>query len=139
MDLALRLRGFGRVAAGIDRIAPTSSAVTVSEIDVPRVNAYVRWITSAARLHVVPAHCLHESLTLHRWLREDGLPSELRIGVRLEEDGLLAHAWVELCGQIVNDLPSNVAGYHPLETLDGMTATWDVFSPRSRALLWNRT
>jgi len=45
---------------------------------------------------------------LHHWLRGEGLPSELRIGVRKEHGALKAHAWVELGDHVVNDRPSAV-------------------------------
>jgi hypothetical protein len=55
-------------------------------------------------------------------LRREGLPSQLRIGVRKADGALKAHAWVELCGSVVNDDPSAVAVFRPLATprIDGM-------------------
>ena len=38
------------------------------------------------------ARCLHRSLTLHSWLRHQGFPSELRIGVI--KDGAELHTTV---------------------------------------------
>jgi hypothetical protein len=70
----------------------------------------------AARSHVVEARCLHQSLALHAWLRRERLPSELRIGVRKSYDELIAHAWIELGGQVVNDGPDRVAEFSPLAT-----------------------
>jgi hypothetical protein len=50
-------------------------------------------------------------LVLHYWLHRDGLPSDLRIGVRLEDGVLHAHAWVELEGQAVNEVSSALAAF----------------------------
>ena len=36
-------------------------------------------------------------------LRWHGAASEIRIGVRFEEDEFLAHAWVEQDGRVLND------------------------------------
>jgi len=56
-------------------------------------------------------------LALHQWLREEGLPSELRIGVRKDDGELRAHAWVELGGLVVNDGAGAVAAFTPLRSL----------------------
>ncbi len=58
--------------------------------------------------------CLQRSLVLHRWLRQAGLSSELRVGVRKDGTELKAHAWIELEGQVVNDWPESVAQLTPL-------------------------
>jgi hypothetical protein len=70
----------------------------------------------AARHHVVPAHCLHRSLVLHAWLRREGLPSSLRIGVQKANGELRAHAWIELAGQVINDRPAAVAPFGVLSS-----------------------
>ena len=48
--------------------------------------------------------CLRQSLLVWWLLRRKGMPAELRIGVRTHE-GFTAHAWVEVGGQPVNDVP----------------------------------
>jgi hypothetical protein len=63
---------------------------------------------------VIPAHCLHRSLTLHHWLRGEGLPSTLQVGVRKDGDALRAHAWIELGGAAVDDEPASVAAFSRL-------------------------
>lgn len=52
----------------------------------------------ADRLPGRPA-CLPRALTLATRLRQEGLPAELRLGVRRVGEGLAAHAWVE-CGGV---------------------------------------
>ena len=47
--------------------------------------------------------CLTQCLALVRLLSRRGVVSELRIGVRRENDRLHAHAWVELMGEVLND------------------------------------
>src|SRR5579862_760828 len=107
VDLALRLFGFRRL---VERTQTEATAETdhVAVEDLWRARRYARWIDSAARYHFVRAECLHRSLALHSWLRHEGLPSELRIGVRKTSDALAAHAWVELGGYVVNDRRDSV-------------------------------
>jgi len=138
-DLVLRLRGFDGATRGIVPVSASAASKTLDSIDIEKVNQYVRWIKAAARYHVVRARCLHESLTLHRWLRQDDLPSELRIGVRMEDGALKAHAWVELFSQVVNDPPSAVAGFRPLNGLDGQAATWGTTMPSMQAFVVGRS
>src|ERR687887_2398210 len=113
IDLALRISG---VSAFVARRSTESAAGCrpVGAEDLQRARQYARWIDIASHHHVVPAHCLHRSLALHRWLRREGLPSDLRIGVQKARGTLKAHAWVELGGEVVNDSPAAVAAFTPL-------------------------
>lgn len=113
VDLVLRVAGF-RYLAGRARVGAAAPGGRVDPAALGRARRYARTIAVAARHHVVPAHCLHRSLVLHQWLRREGLPGELRIGVRKEGGALRAHAWVELSGSIVNDTPAAVAPFVPL-------------------------
>jgi hypothetical protein len=79
-----------------------------------RARRYARWVDVAARHHIVGMHCLQRSLALHQWLRSNGLPSELRIGVRREGPALRAHAWVELGGYPLNEQPSALSLFTPI-------------------------
>jgi hypothetical protein len=63
---------------------------------------------------------LQRSLVLNYWLRREGLPSELRIGVRKDGDALKAHAWVELGRHVVNDPVAAVAAFTPLAGSGGL-------------------
>ena len=118
LHLQLRLLGFERVtSASLD--GPASVTCTQTAGQECQVLSYVRWIDSAARRHVLPTQCLHRSLLLHRWLQRDNLPSDLRIGVRLEGDALSAHAWVESDGRVLNDSPAHVAEFVPLRDPTG--------------------
>jgi len=109
--LALRMHGFRQVIARTAAVAPRAA---VGEEDVRRARLYGRWIGTAARFHVLRPQCLHQSLVLHSWLRHQGLPSEMRIGVRYDRNELKAHAWVELAGRVVNDRRRAVAAFTPL-------------------------
>ena len=110
VDLGLRVRGLRRL---VD-LAPRVSPVVVRRLPM-HLPLYVAALETTAGRHFVRAHCLHKSVALHFWLRREGLPSELRIGVRKESGELRAHAWVTLGDHVVNDDPSAVAAFTPLK------------------------
>ena len=58
-----------------------------------------------AGLGLVPARptCLRRSLVLLRELRRFGLDATLHIGVRNENAVVLAHAWIQVGDEVVND------------------------------------
>jgi hypothetical protein len=60
-------------------------------------------VNAAARHNPFPATCLSRSLLLVWLLSRRGVKSSLRIGVRLTQGALEAHAWVECDGIPVND------------------------------------
>jgi hypothetical protein len=60
-------------------------------------------VNIAARHVPFPATCLTRSLLLHWMLQRRGIASELRIGVRMNQGALDAHAWVEYAGIPIND------------------------------------
>lgn len=111
VDFGLRVLGYRRLA---DRMSRSARGRQGGPEDVARAQRYVRWLDVAARHHFVRAQCLHLSLALHEWLRREGLPSELVIGVRKDGDALQAHAWVEFGGYVVNDRARAVAPFTPL-------------------------
>src|SRR6266566_2063615 len=111
VDVRLRLFGFQRV---IDSLGSSSPMRQPTDQDLHRARRYARWLQAAGRHHAVRARCLHQSLALHRWLTAEGLPAELRIGVRTDNRSLVAHAWVELGGQVVNDRPDALSVFTPL-------------------------
>ena len=62
-------------------------------------------VNRAARLVRIPGDCLTRSLLLGWLLRRRGVASQLRMGVKLNEGSLAAHAWVEYAGIPINDQP----------------------------------
>jgi len=60
-----------------------------------------------------PSTCLRRSLVLTALLRRRGRPATVRFGVRRQSELLLAHAWVECDGAVVDAAPGN--GYEALE------------------------
>lgn len=66
--------------------------------------------------HVLPPdNCLTRSLCLQWLLRRHGIDTELRLGVKLDEGQLHAHAWVEMGGHPVNDREDVAERFLPFE------------------------
>lgn len=59
----------------------------------------------AARIRFTFATCLTRSMVLWWLLRRRGIQSDIRFGVRRDGGEILAHAWVESAGQVINDRP----------------------------------
>jgi len=97
--VALGVLGLQRLQARLHRTPrPRSSPAEHDEL--MRIGALV----NRASHHVLgPDNCLTRSLYLWWLLRRKGVYCQLRIGVRLAESGLIAHAWVERAGIPVND------------------------------------
>ena len=112
VDLRCRLLGFQGV---IDSLPPPGvDGSPMPSEELRKAQHYARSLEIAGRHHFVRARCLHQSLALRGWLRAEGLPAHLRIGVRTVDGSLLAHAWVELGGEVVNDRADAVSGFTPL-------------------------
>ena len=61
-----------------------------------------------AKIHPVRPKCLHRSLVLYKWLKQQEIDPQLEIGWQ----GKVAHAWVSYQGQVLNDR-SDVAEVTP--------------------------
>jgi hypothetical protein len=94
-NLALRLVGFRRAYAAVDRWLPEVAEPVSCEA---RAQLLTERVHRAAR-HVPggPA-CLPMALVLFAWLRFERVPARLVLGVRRAPAGIEAHAWVESAG-----------------------------------------
>ena len=99
--LGLRVLGLPRFQGCLQK-APTRAALSMS---LPAIKALADAVNIAARHTPFPATCLTRSLLLGWLLRRRNMASKLRIGVRLTQGMLDAHAWVEFEGVPVNDSP----------------------------------
>jgi hypothetical protein len=101
VQLALRVLGFrptaGRLAAWSDR--------PVTPASVAEARAVAEPVAIVAGRRLVGARCLGRSLVLWFLLRRRGVDAELLIGADATAGVLSAHAWVEVEGQPVNDVP----------------------------------
>jgi hypothetical protein len=102
ISLSLRLRGFRKTQASLQKYLSTSSKE--DDFSVPsRVGLTVRMVRAAVRHSIGHPSCLEESLALWWLLGRQGIASELRIGVRKHVEKFEAHAWVERKGVAVNE------------------------------------
>lgn len=70
---------------------------------IKEARAIAKIIEIASRYGLYKPNCLQKSLLLWWLLRRGNIESELRIGVRKNEELLEAHAWVEYQGCVLND------------------------------------
>ncbi|HEV7670201.1 MAG TPA: lasso peptide biosynthesis B2 protein [Thermoanaerobaculia bacterium] len=109
IDLRVRLKGFAAVAATLDRRRKVAGALGESSIPF-----WVRAVDVAARHHLYPMLCVPRALALRSFLAEEGVETELRIGVRKEGDRLAAHAWVEHRGTPIGESSAVGERFAPL-------------------------
>lgn len=99
--LGLRMLGLPGFQAWLQRSRTAmNAAMTLHDMQ-----ALGELVNIAARHTLGPRTCLTRSLLLGWLLRRLGVESQLRIGVRLTQGVLDAHAWVEYEGVPVNDRP----------------------------------
>lgn len=109
--LGLRVHGLARFQSELQRW-PMTVASTMSLAEIQLLGEAVN---IAARHTPFHATCLTRSLLLGWLLRRHGVASELRIGVRLPQGQLDAHAWVECDGVPVNDRPDIADDFAPFD------------------------
>lgn len=63
----------------------------------------VQLFSAVARRFPLPLKCLGRSLALCWVLRWQGIDAAVHIGVRKDNRGLDAHAWVQIGDQVIND------------------------------------
>ena len=77
-----------------------------------------RIVSMAAGLHFFSMTCLPRALALRWMLSQRGIPAQLRIGINKSSKGVLAHAWVDIQGEMVGE-PEDIAErfeiLHPVE------------------------
>jgi hypothetical protein len=123
VEVALRIYDLPRLVEAMKAREP-QAARSVTPDQLRRAREYAHLVKIASRYHLVAATCLHRSLVLRQLLAREGLPTELRIGVKKDGIKLRAHAWVELDGYPVNDSPADIASFVPLAHGDGRRPTW---------------
>ncbi|MDO9147208.1 MAG: lasso peptide biosynthesis B2 protein [Hydrogenophaga sp.] len=114
--LGLRFMGLPRLQAWLQR-RPLVAATPAPALALADIQALGEAVNIAARHTPFHATCLTRSLLLGWLLRRRGVASELRIGVRLTQGTLDAHAWVECGGVPVNDRPDIATQFAPFGDL----------------------
>jgi Transglutaminase-like superfamily len=110
ISVSLRLRGFRKTQAFLQRFLSTYNNEANSSAP-GRTELTVRMVRAAVRHSIGHPTCLEESLALWWLLGRQGIASELRIGVRKQDEKFEAHAWVEREGSALNEPESLHAHY----------------------------
>lgn len=114
--LFLRGVGFRRTQRLLILISGKSSAPALSpERAKVFADRTARLISSASLYSPVAVKCLPRALVLWWLLRRSGIDSELRIGVRKQQEKFEAHAWVELFGLALNGQVDDGERFIPFE------------------------
>src|SRR5262245_15778917 len=107
VDVALKLIGINALRRAVSDW-PISGAAPDS-----KVVAYVcSTVVRACAWYPKTALCLQRSATTTCLLRSIGAPAEMVIGVH--KTPFYSHAWVEVCGEVVNDHPKVQTFFHVL-------------------------
>jgi hypothetical protein len=109
-DLALLVLPLARVR----RLLTVNAPPTRLGKETPSAERLARLIEIAARHHLYPMTCLRRALVLERWLKQRGLTTDLKIGVRREGSLLRAHAWVEHGGKPIAEHAEVAVVFMPL-------------------------
>lgn len=96
----IKLFGFRRLYAAIAKYGQTPYKLVPSKRDIYTI---VGIVTLASKRSFYRPNCLQKSLVLWWLLRRQSIESELRIGVRKQDERLEAHAWIECQGYVLND------------------------------------
>jgi len=102
LSLSLRVRGFGGTQTSLQRFLPAVNQKTNSAREADAALT-VRMVRAAVHHGVGSPSCLEESLALWWLLGRQGIPSQLRIGIRKKNAKFEAHAWVEFEGAALNE------------------------------------
>ena len=107
--LGLRVMGLSRFRARLQ----ASHVATDQTLPFLEIQNIGHLVNTAARHGPFHATCLTRSLLLVWLLNRRGVSSDLRIGVRLTQGALEAHAWVECDGMPVNDSVEVIRRFEP--------------------------
>lgn len=99
----VRLTGVNRMLNSLRR--PTRTRSTGEEA-LAGARGAARAVARASSRGPYAGNCLSRSIALMWLLRRHGVPADLRFGARTSEGKLLAHAWVETQGTVLNDSPA---------------------------------
>ena len=101
--LSLRWRGFSATQAALQRFLSTARPEGGATQVRKDASMTAHMVNAADRNGLVHPSCLAKSLTLWWLLGRQGIPSQLRIGIRKDVEKFEAHAWVEREGAALNE------------------------------------
>lgn len=100
--VGLHLMGFQRLRSVLLRFSTAPPDVCIQD-SLQQGSVTARLVQAAASRMPFWISCLVRSTTLWWFLRRQGIPSEILIGVNLNDGEFHAHAWVETGGIVLND------------------------------------
>jgi hypothetical protein len=117
IELSLRVFGFTRLLGRMEKIMPLLDAdhPAFERSTLNQAKGLARIVNIAAQRGFYKATCLRKSLLVWWFMRREGILGEVRIGVRVEDNQLEGHAWVEYFGHVVNDTPDVNQKYRILQ------------------------
>ena len=111
--LALRWKSFDVLSESRFLISSEKRATSVSLNLMQRLYQLVGW---ASHLHILPMACLEKSLALEWMLRRRGINAQVEIGAHKVSEGINAHAWVEVNGQVVGESENVITNFKVLRS-----------------------
>ncbi len=118
--LALRWMSFNALSESRFLLPSKKAAISTSLDFMQHLYRLVAW---AAHLHIFSMACLEKSLTLHWMLQRRGINAQIKIGANKISEGISAHAWVEVNGQVVGE---------PEDVITNFKVLRSTFSPISK-------
>lgn len=103
VGVSLKFRGFDATRSTLRKTLSQATPQTNSGSLSKQIALTARMVNAADRHGLVHPSCLVKSLTVWWLLGRQGIPSELRVGVRKEGGNFEAHAWVEREGIALNE------------------------------------
>ncbi|HUL35887.1 MAG TPA: lasso peptide biosynthesis B2 protein [Candidatus Eisenbacteria bacterium] len=97
---SLQARGYNKTVAALQEKMRNAGGGKLPAAEL--TGKTVRMVRAAVRYSFVRFTCLEESLGLWYLLQTQGIPAQLRIGVRKSDGKFEAHAWVERDGEALN-------------------------------------
>jgi len=87
-----------------------AAGATIVDLDQRVRSEHIAWSVVQVATHgVVPATCLVRSVAIQQLLVREGLsPGEIRVGVKWDDGGFFAHAWIEQDEHILGDTLQHV-------------------------------
>ncbi len=105
-EIGLRVFGFRRWSKLVEKLSKTAKVRQPLPEQMVR-DAALRAMRAVRTVELhgpIAANCLERSMALWWLLRREGAAGELHIGARKERGRFEAHAWVEIGGQVLNDV-----------------------------------
>lgn len=103
VSLSLRWRGYRATHDSLQLLLTSSDSESRSAGRSKQATVIARMVNAADRYGFVHPSCLAKSLTLWWLLTREGIMATLRIGTRMNQEKLEAHAWVECDGEALSE------------------------------------